>query len=700
MKKLQLLFCALAISASLIAQIGLPDPSFGNNGAISETASQNEKFGYQFAMTCLVDPGGNIFLVLQAGNTALISKRLPSGLPNPAYGQNCFSAAVFMNVTSAALQADGKIVIAGTPNGGDDFMLARYRVNGDLDSSFGNFGIVISDRGSEQEFLNSVAIIDGGKILVGGTVLTNNSSQFTLVRFLADGKPDQSFGKNGGISTDIGLNFDMRKMLVQPDKKILAVGNTAGKFGLVRYNADGTPDSGFGVGGKITHGFGFNDIANSVAIDATGKIYVGGTTYDLEGTRHFRIAKLNNHGTLDLAYNGGLGSIKPIFANAYDDLKNICLQNDGSVIGSGQTNPTNGDQVIQLTRIKPDGTIDRNFGNNGVVLAGSDTTIDYAYYLIVLPDGKILTGGSSRNINSFSGQRYSCVRFLENGSPDTNFVGAGSWLDFFPRSLFTCNAISLQSDGQLLAAIQLNFDQGTSLFLKRFTADGHPDVTFGQNGKKLLPTELIGSASFQPDGKLIHAGYLSSSPGDIILLRYNVDGTPDISFGSGGNVVTDLGGTESTGPLAFQADGKIILGGFSSEGERLDWLIIRYNPNGSIDSSFGTNGYVRKNFLIQNTIQYITIAPDGKIVLGGRGYTHSPDYSYTRSDMLFARLNTDGTFDTAFNDHGTTVINRSPTNYLGSLNIQKDGKVVFGYVLTAGPGNETVVERLKVDGTP
>src|SRR5687768_7459375 len=118
MKKIHLLFYVLTIFTAVNAQVGLPDPSFGNNGFISTAAPINTKWGFQNAEACLVDPNGNIFLVIQSGNKTLICKRLPSGLPNLSYGRHSFSAAVSMNVSSAAFQPDGKIVVGGTANGG------------------------------------------------------------------------------------------------------------------------------------------------------------------------------------------------------------------------------------------------------------------------------------------------------------------------------------------------------------------------------------------------------------------------------------------------------------------------------------------------------------------------------------------------------------------------------------------------------
>ncbi|MEO6719634.1 MAG: T9SS type A sorting domain-containing protein [Ferruginibacter sp.] len=701
MRKIFLVLFAVSIYISGSGQIGFPDLSFGTNGYISSAAASNGRPSFQTAKAGFIDANGKILLALQVGNKTVINKRLPSGLPDLTYGKNSFSAAVSLIVTSAAMQADGKIVVAGTPNGSDDFMLARYNTDGELDPSFGNAGVIIAYLGSSIEFLTSVAITSKGDIIAGGGTQVNGVDHFTLVRFTANGMLDHSFGNNSISITDFGQPSLINKIALQADGKIVATGtvgsSTGGDFAIARYNEDGSPDLTFNFTGRTSADFGYIDRANAITMDPGGKIYVGGNSLDISFNRHFRVARFNADGQMDLTYNGGSGSVSTV-GNSDDVLTNIILQIDGTIIASGHTNLNTASYDIEIIHINEDGKIDKNFANNGLLLAGSDTQSDESSFLIIDANGKMLTGGSSTEFVQPAIFRFSCFRFNADGTPDLGFGNKGVLQDFLPNGYYAYNALFVQADGKLLAASESNDQNGSAIYLSRFDATGKPDNTYGQNGIKALGYES-GTSFFQPDGKLLRTSYSPTNNGDIVLLRYNVDGSPDAGFGSGGRVITDLGGLESTGPVAFQADGKIIMGGFSRDAKGTDWLIVRYNSDGSIDGSFGTSGFVRKDNMIEENIQSICITPTGQIVLGGTGFTYPPDFSYLHFDILIARLNPDGSFDKSFGNQGTLIIDRGNNEYLGALTVQDDGKVLFTYGISGASINENYVERLNADGT-
>jgi uncharacterized delta-60 repeat protein len=181
---------------------------------------------------------------------------------------------------SVTLQADGKIVAAGSSAPVSDFAVVRYNTDGSLDTSFGGTGKVRTDVIS-YDVATSVAIQTDGKIVVAGYASGSNYD-FALVRYHTDGSLDTSFGGMGKVTTDFGSDDFASSVAIQADGKIVATGSSGGlsnnDFALVRYNSDGSLDASFGGTGKITTDFGSRaeDQARSVTIQADGKIVAAG----------------------------------------------------------------------------------------------------------------------------------------------------------------------------------------------------------------------------------------------------------------------------------------------------------------------------------------------------------------------------------------------------------------------------------------
>lgn len=206
------------------------------------------------------------------------------------------------------LQSDGKILVAGRVDNtfDDDFGLARYTDNGALDTSFNTTGKAVTDFGGDDEAYGLLFQPDGKAIVVGRTDL-NGNQDFALARYDVNGNLDTSFGKGGKVITDFaGFNDEAYAATLQADGKILVVGETSTgtstNFALARYNADGTLDTAFGTGGKVTTDFfGKLDGAASVHIQPNGKIVVTGSVGN--NNSDFGIARYNTDGSLDTSFD-------------------------------------------------------------------------------------------------------------------------------------------------------------------------------------------------------------------------------------------------------------------------------------------------------------------------------------------------------------------------------------------------------------
>src|SRR5881227_267102 len=219
-------------------------------------------------------------------------------------------------------------------------------------------------------------------------------------------------------------------------------------------------------------------------------------------------------------------------------------------------------------------------------------------------------------------------------------------------------------------------------------AAGDLDPTFGTGGMVTTDlnhsTDIANAVAVQTDGKLIVVGqtYKNNdfSGEDFVVTRYNTDGTLDTTFGSRGRVRTDFPGLAAVpSAVVIQADGKIVVAGgafplFTFAG---NFEVVRYNPNGSLDTSFGAGGIVTTTFPEGSYAFDVALQPDGKIIAAGTVFVDFNPGDISDTDFALARYNSDGSLDTTFGNGGTVM-----TDYFGfeddvfSVLIQPDGKIV------------------------
>ncbi|MFN7626851.1 MAG: hypothetical protein ACK5PZ_08470, partial [Pirellula sp.] len=211
---------------------------------------------------------------------------------------------------SVTIQPDGKIVVGGHSSfGGNwDFALVRYNANGTLDTSFGTGGMVSTAIGTSNDQGRSVTIQPDGKIVVGGYASIGSNEDFALVRYNANGTLDTSFGTGGMVTTAIGTGSDIgMSVTIQPDGKFVVSGyariGSTDDFALVRYNPDGSLDTTFGTGGRVTTAIDIgNDRGYSVTVQADGKIVVGGSAV-IGSANDFALVRYNADGSLDTTFD-------------------------------------------------------------------------------------------------------------------------------------------------------------------------------------------------------------------------------------------------------------------------------------------------------------------------------------------------------------------------------------------------------------
>jgi uncharacterized delta-60 repeat protein len=329
------------------------------------------------------------------------------------------------------IQPDGRIVAGGFGAGpGEfDFAVARYETDGSLDPTFDTDGKVTTDFNTSDDRGAAVALQADGKIVVAGQSLVAGppgpSINFAVVRYNSNGSLDTTFSGDGKVTTDVGNGEDdaATAVAIQADGKIVTAGYVRNQFvdpqgpsdfALVRYNTDGTLDTTFGVGGIVTTDFNLDDdAANGVVIQPDAKIVAVG--YANMGTFDFALARYNTNGTLDSTFDGD-GKVTTSFGST-DTGDGIALQSDGKIVASGSAN-ISGNIDFALARYNTNGSLDTTFSGDGKVTSDFGGT-DHASAVGIQPDGRILAGGY---VVTAEGD-FALARYTVNGSPDTIFGG-------------------------------------------------------------------------------------------------------------------------------------------------------------------------------------------------------------------------------------------------------------------------------------
>lgn len=381
--------------------------------------------------------------------------------------------------------------------------------------------------------------------------------------FAAPGDLDTGFGTNGIAITPVGSGTDTAQAAVlQPDGKIIVAGSAQNDFALVRYNANGSLDTGFGTSGKV---------------------------------------------------------ITPVTASS-DEAFAVALQPDGKIVAAGK-----GFADFAVVRYNSNGSLDTTFGTGGIVITAAAPGFDYAEAVVIQPDGKIVAVGWRDS------DKFILVRYNQDGSLDTTF-GTGGIVTTQFNIFGLAHAAVLQSDGKIVVAGETGVDFGQSTFasfsLVRYLADGSLDATFGMGGVAVTIINNDNQSraydlALQPDGKIVASGsYESAANTDTLVARYNPNGSLDTSFGNAGLVITRVGAFSSLGEtVSLQANGKIVVAGTSYNGVAsvgFDYGLLRLNANGSLDTTFGSGGKVLTTVRTGNDFARDSlIQPDGKIVIAG-----------------------------------------------------------------------------------
>lgn len=387
------------------------------------------------------------------------------------------------------------------------------------------------------------------------------------------------------------------------------------------HESTGTLDKDFdGDGLLVTDLFGGRDFGNAIAIQPDGKIVVAGVA-ESGIDWDFALVRYNSDGSLDATFDDD-GLVVTDIGSSRDVGKVVAIQGDGRIVVGGYTGQYP-DENFALARYNPDGSLDASFDSDGLVVTDFYGGLDEGIKITLQPDNKIVLAGSADNGKDSD---FALARYNSDGSLDTSFDGDGLQLTDISGSDDWGAAITLQPDNNIFMVGYFYQDSRYYCALARYRSDGSLDSSFNSDG--ILVTDITGvsdqcfALTLQPDGKVVVVGSTWEKYHDIILARFNPDGSLDTEFDIDGWLAVDFGGGDDYSiAIILQPNGKLVVAGSTDDGTDSDILLARFNPDGSPDTVFDSDGWLATDFFSHDDYgNSVVLQLDSRIIVAGTAY--------------------------------------------------------------------------------
>ena len=541
---------------------------------------------------------------------------------------------------TVAVQPDGKILVGGrftTFNGQPANGVVRLNANGSTDATFTSV---------LQNASVGLVLQPDGKVLVYGFFTLSGGAPAIMARLNANGTVDPTFSPVSSSSGFISPNGFDRAVVLQPDGRLLVGGTFPAApvpIGLLRLNADGTPDPSFQTGN------GPSSAPSTIGLQANGSVVIGGSFSTFNGSEA-PLGRLTSTGAPDPAFSPNIQGGAAVTA--------MVRQADGKLVIGGSFTEVNGVAVHRVARLSDTGVVDAAYAAATTVLPGP------VQFLALQPDGKVLAGTTA-----------GLVRLATTGNTDGSFTPAF-------RS-FT-NALAVQPDGRILWSTGVT--SNTFRFLVRLTPSGANDPTFARPLTATGPgiPGIVDAIVVQPDGRIVVGGAFQPAANQQAVarvVRYDASGALDAAFTA--PTLTPPGMANFLSriySLALQPDGRILAGGtFQNVNGTLRYGVARLAATGGLDASFAPSNP------LTGTVFAVTLQPNGRVLLGG-AFTNA---TATGNLNNLTRLLADGQTDTSF---GYSTV---PNNIVRNVVVQPDGTLLLaGNFATVGGQPALGVARL------
>lgn len=576
---------------------------------------------------------------------------------------NAFALDYMDTPVGSAMDSAGRVVMVGTTvdttNSVNRIAITRYLSDGRLDNTFGVLGVFTIDL-LQAELARGIAIDSADNIFIAGEIIVGTTTEIIVAKLTPDGNLDTTFGINGISSSGLGQNsLQVGDVLAHSDGSVFVAARVNDEFGVFKYDAQGALVSSVSV--NVTGDF---DQPEALAEQPDGRVIVGGHAADAASgfTYDFAAARLLNTVPLTLDTSFGSSGITTfdLGQSKSDMLHDIDIQANGDIVLVGSFLVDTGIFDVAVATLDGNGVLQSSFGTGGILLvdadgdAGANTGSSFATSLDIDASGNLFIGiqvGLTPDAYD-----YGVLKISVSGLPDTSFGNNGvTTHDLGGQN--TTVGLMLDAQNRPVMATSIHGINHQDFALTRFTSTGGFDgsfLNFGYNKANQTPSfdTMHGGIEMlvtPHNGKLVMIGETNSSSGitDMLIARYNPDGSIDATFAMNGYFhlsANDSNTAYVAKSVIETSDGRLVVtGSFAGT----SGFLMMLDGNGNLDASFaGGNGIelipADGQTLILNSVD---IDNNGKIVVAGTALN-------TTTDIYLARFNLDGGFDNTFGSGG------------------------------------------------
>ncbi|MGE0538499.1 MAG: WD40 repeat domain-containing serine/threonine protein kinase [Pirellulales bacterium] len=449
-----------------------------------------------------------------------------------------------------------------------------------------------------------------------------------------------------GLEKQLGCDSEVNEVCFSPDGRWLAAGCDdahvrvwdTSNWRLRHLLAMG--------GATVTDVSGKDDALHCLALQADGRVLAGGLCKKCR----FAAVRFRMNGTLDASFHDDGIAEPSSSASVYESLVSIQMLPDGKILAVGDME-NEGQQDIAMLRYHANGSLDQSFGEHGLLVTDLDHTDEYTSTALLQPDGKLVVGGFMGS----STKDFLLARFQVDGRLDPSFGDGKGWVRTSAGSARNrIAAAALQADGKIVVLGDTADPLGFALF--RYDGNGSLEASLVQHGSasiSRLTTVRVGGVAVQADGKIVLSGG-NGSGSELFVARLTSTGELDPSFGSDGIFLlpeaAESGRSFATG-VAIQRDGKIVVPGCVARDGDLDALLLRLDVDGTPDAAFGEAGLRTLSFgRGDDVFTSAVVMPNGQILAGGTAHDKSDEPA--GSNFVVARFHADGALDASYTKAG------------------------------------------------
>lgn len=570
-----------------LAESGAKDASFGSAGVTTISLPAD-----QVCMGLLVQADGKIVVAGRSADQLWVMRFSSAGVSDVTFGVLGQAGSPFM-VPSIAYQAmqdsSGRLLVLGQHESEPGIVrhhVLRYLANGSIDPSFGVNGVALLGLTTPSMQITPSprsfgGVLSSGKIVLGVHASNGSFTEFTLVRLHPDGTQDASYGGGmirlpGRPTTGSNRHGGSQTMGLLPDGRIRAATYAQTGTFLVSevfaFQPDGSPDQTFALQGVLALD-GVPLLASTLCVRPDGRIVIAGNQ---QAPLLWAHGQRLPTGVADPDFNGGGLLITSVGGTSTPTVNRMILDDTGGTITAGAARLSGNLSDIVVTRHLSNGTLDSSFGEGGI----STTALaerDLVLCMTRTVDGRILIGGGIGPSSNSSTSTPLVARYLPNGALDSSFGSGGTIYPSLEQNTQVTDMVPLP-DGRFLAALSpVTRSLAARPILARFLSNGALDPSFGNNGQAMSSTPAvyarIRGVAVQKDGRIVVVGQAGSTDlldDEVLVGRYDADGSVDSTFGRQGFRIIPIGdGDDSANEVIIQPDNKLLVaasGGVSLEG--------------------------------------------------------------------------------------------------------------------------------------